>query len=87
MAIVSFSETICVTEEYSTMLPADATRQLLARAAGRVFEQAILGGIQPGKLNYSARHEYDALRMYDAVTIKITGFRSDPIQQQIEQAP
>ena len=87
MAIVSFSETICVNEEYSAEMPPEATRQLLARAAGRVFEQAILGGLQPGRLDYSARHEYDFLRMYDAVTIKITGFRPDPIQQQIEQAP
>ena len=83
MAIVSYSETISIVEEYSTMMPADATRQLLAQAAGHVFEQAILGGIQPGRLDYSAKHEYDFLRMVDSVTIKITGFRPDPIRQQI----
>lgn len=87
MAIVSYSETICVTEEYSTLAPAEATRQVLARAAGHLFEQAILGGIQPGRLDYSAQHEYNFLRMYDSVTIKITGFRPDPIQQQIERQP
>ena len=87
MAIVSYSETISITEEYSTMLPADATRQLLARTAGHVLEQAILDGVQPGRLEYSAKHEYDFLRMVDSVTIKIAGFRPDPIRQQIEQAP
>lgn len=84
MAIVSWSETIAITEEYSTMLPKEATRQLLAQTAGHVFEKAILDGMQPGRVDYSARHEYDFQRMYDSVTIKITGFRPNPIQQQIE---